>query len=87
MSGKQLAAIAGLVVFEMCSCVRLAHAQSASQQPTATSPDTILLTIFLNHDQSKPLSQINEELTDQGFYKTSPPGAVSVKLPPFSKKP
>jgi len=76
---KQFAAIAGLVVFEMCSCVRLAHAQSVLEQPTAAPADTILLTIFLKHDQSKPLSQINKDLTDQGFYKTFPLAGTQVQ--------
>jgi hypothetical protein len=76
---KQFAAITGLVVFEMRSCVRPALAQSASQLPTAAPSDTILLTIFFKHDQSKPLSQINKELTDQGFYKTFPPAGTQVQ--------
>ena len=40
--------------------------------------DTILLTIFLRHDQSKPLDQINEQLRQQGYYKKFPPPGIEV---------
>jgi hypothetical protein len=40
--------------------------------------DTILLTIFLRHDQSKPLNQINAQLRQQGYYKKFPPPGIEV---------
>jgi hypothetical protein len=40
--------------------------------------DTILLTIFLRHDQSKPLDQINVQLRQQDYYKKSPPPGIDV---------
>ena len=40
--------------------------------------DTILLTIFLRHDQSKPLDQINAQLREQGYYKKFPPPGIEV---------
>jgi hypothetical protein len=39
---------------------------------------TFLLTIFLKHDQSKPLEEINAELRRQGFYKAFPPPGIEV---------
>jgi hypothetical protein len=39
---------------------------------------TFLLTVFLKHDQSKPLGQINAELRQQGFYKAFPPPGIEV---------
>jgi hypothetical protein len=39
---------------------------------------TFLLTIFLKHDQSKPLGKINDELKEQGFFKAFPPPGVQV---------
>jgi hypothetical protein len=48
-----------------------AHAQE-------TKDDTILLTIFLRHDQSKPLDQINAQLREQGYYKKFPPPGIEV---------
>ncbi len=40
--------------------------------------DAILLTIFLRHDQSKPLDQINEELKRTGFRDSFPPPGVDI---------
>jgi hypothetical protein len=40
--------------------------------------DTFLLTIFLRHDESKPLPKINQQLREQGFYKAFPPPGVEV---------
>ncbi|CAE6784270.1 MULTISPECIES: hypothetical protein [Paraburkholderia] len=46
---------------------------------SATSPDdTFLLTIFLRHDESKPLPKINDQLRAQGFFKTFPPPGIEV---------
>lgn len=52
-----------------------ARAQAASPQG---GDDTILLTIFLKHDQSKPLDQINDELRKQGYYQKFPPPGIEV---------
>src|ERR1035438_8183114 len=46
--------------------------------PTAMGDGTFLLTIFLKHDQSKPLGKINDELKEQGFFKAFPPPGVQV---------
>jgi len=39
---------------------------------------SILLTVFLKHDQSKNLNEIQEILTDQGFFEAFPPEGVSI---------
>jgi hypothetical protein len=59
-----------LVVFLMAAPTK------AQQAPT--SEDSILLTVFLKHDQSKPLDQINEQLKRQDYYKKFPPQGVEV---------
>jgi hypothetical protein len=46
--------------------------------PTPAGDGTFLLTIFLKHDQSKPLPKINQQLAEQGFYKAFPPPGVEV---------
>jgi hypothetical protein len=38
----------------------------------------ILLTIFLRHDQSKTLDEINAQLRKQGYYKAFPPAGIEV---------
>jgi hypothetical protein len=49
-------------------------ASAASSAPD----DTFLLTIFLRHDESKPLPKINDQLRAQGFFKTFPPPGIEV---------
>ena len=59
-----------------------AFAQTAAAPPagtaTATPDNALLLTIFLKHDQSRPLSELNEQLAKQGFYKAFPPPGMEV---------
>ena len=40
--------------------------------------DTILLTIFLKHDQSMNLDEINVKLKETGFWKKFPPEGIEV---------
>jgi hypothetical protein len=55
------------------------QAPSAAPIPNAESDKgSILLTVFLRHDQSKPLDQINAELRQQGYYKAFPPAGIEV---------
>ncbi|MEN8513358.1 hypothetical protein [Burkholderia sp. RS02] len=45
---------------------------------TATPDNAVLLTVFLKHDQSRPLAELNAQLAKQGFYKAFPPPGVEV---------
>ena len=40
--------------------------------------DSILLTIMLKHDQSRPLAEINKQLDETGFWKKFPPEGIEV---------
>ena len=65
----------------LIGCLALAAAlPGAAQQPApASGPSgTFLLTIFLKHDQSKPLDQLNEQLQNQKYYETFPPDGIEV---------
>ena len=44
----------------------------------ATPDNAVLLTVFLRHDQSRPLSELNAQLERQGFYKAFPPPGIEV---------
>jgi hypothetical protein len=63
-----------------------ATAQTPAPQPAATpqaaatptADNAIMLTIFLKHDQSRPLGELNAQLEKQGFYKAFPPEGVEV---------
>ena len=52
----------------------------ASPPPSAAAPvqDAILLTIFLRHDQSRPLPELNAQLDKTGFHDRFPPPGVDV---------
>jgi len=64
----------------------LAYPSGAGAQTTAapagnavpTPDNAILLTVFLKHDQSRPLSELNAQLEKQGFYKAFPPPGIEV---------
>lgn len=70
----------------MVAAVLIVVGPAGAQQPPSTSPSvtaetdkgSILLTIFLRHDQSKPLDEINSELRRQGYYKAFPPAGIEV---------
>ena len=59
-----------------------ALAQTVSAPPsgtaTASPEDAILLTVFLKHDQSRPLAELNAQLARQGFYMAFPPPGIEV---------
>ena len=46
--------------------------------PAAEPKNTILLTIFLRHDQSKTLDEIQERLKKTGFDRNFPPEGVEI---------
>jgi len=73
---------AGLTAGLVAGLAGTADAQVAAAPPVgsafATPDNAVLLTVFLRHDQSKPLSAINAELAKQGFYKAFPAAGVEV---------
>ena len=75
---RKLIAMAGVIAALASPALALAQTSTPASPPAANRDDTILLTIFFRHDQSKPLSKINQELADQGFYKAFPPPGTEV---------
>lgn len=55
-----------------------AQVRRAAVANTATPSDAVMLTIHLQHDQSRPLGELREQLDQQGFYKAFPPEGVEV---------
>ena len=54
-------------------------AQIAQTEAAAPTPDNaMMLTVFMKHDQSRPLGELNAQLEKQGFYKAFPPDGVEV---------
>ena len=55
------------------------QAQSVPPSTAVPTPDNaVLLMVFLKHDQSRPLAELNAQLEKQGFYKQFPPAGVEV---------
>ena len=59
-----------------------AAAQTAPAAPAdvaAPTPDNaVMITIFLKHDQSRSLGELNAQLDKQGYYKAFPPEGIEV---------
>jgi hypothetical protein len=54
-------------------------APAAAQTTAAPSGDgSILLTVFLKHDQSKTLGEINQALEQHGYFDKFPPKGIEV---------
>jgi len=55
------------------------RAQNAPAENAAPTPDnSVMITVFLKHDQSRPLGELNAQLEKQGYYKAFPPAGVEV---------
>jgi hypothetical protein len=68
--------MASVVAWGGCTSAQTAAPPSGSA--TATPDNAILLTVFLKHDQSRPLRELNAQLAKQGFYKAFPPAGMEV---------
>lgn len=55
-----------------------AAAVPAAKVGTATPDNAVMLTVFLKHDQSRPLGELKDQLAKQGFHKVFPPAGVEV---------
>jgi hypothetical protein len=70
------AALAGILAFNSGAMAQTAAAPAENAAPTADN--AVMLTIFLKHDQSRPLSELQAQLDRQGFYKAFPPAGIEV---------
>jgi hypothetical protein len=70
------AALAGVVTLNSGAGAQTATAPAENAAPT--SDNALLLTVFLKHDQSRPLGELNAQLERQGFYKAFPPPGIEV---------
>jgi hypothetical protein len=68
----------------LLASISMAQNQSAAPSNTAASPQAgaqkgmMMLTIFLRHDESKTLDQINTDLKAHGYFDNFPPKGVEV---------
>src|SRR5260370_7894561 len=79
--------IGSLIAAAALAAALSANSGAVAQTPPAPAPaenaaptadNAVLLTIFLKHDQSRPLSELNAQLEKQGFYKAFPPPPIEV---------
>jgi hypothetical protein len=76
------AARSGVAALMLIAVAGGASAQTTAPPPVGseapTADNAILLTIFLKHDQSRPLGELDAQLAKQGFYKAFPPPGIEV---------
>jgi hypothetical protein len=77
------AALTGVLAFGPDAGAQTAAAPTENAKPAAepagpAADNAVLLTIFLKHDQSRPLSELNAQLEKQGYYKAFPPSGTEV---------
>ncbi len=75
-SWMAVAALAGVLALGPHARAQTAAATAGNTAPTADN--AVMLTVFLKHDQSRPLGELNAQLEKQGFYKAFPPPGVEV---------
>ena len=76
-----MAVLAGVLAFSSGAAAQTAPSQTASppaENAAPTADNAVMLTVFLKHDQSRPLSELNAQLQRQGYYKAFPPEGVEV---------
>ncbi len=72
-----MAALAGILAFNSGAAAQTPPV-AAGNAAAATADNAVMLTVFLKHDQSRPLAELNAQLERQGFYKAFPPAGVEV---------
>ena len=73
-----LTVLASAMLFNASSAQTPTPTPTPANTATPTSDNAVMLTIFLKHDQSRPLAELNAQLEKQGFYKAFPPDGVEV---------
>jgi hypothetical protein len=74
-----MAAMNAALIFNTGASAQPAPPPATSTENATPTPDNaVMLTVFLKHDQSRPLGELNAQLDRQGFYKAFPPAGVEV---------
>jgi hypothetical protein len=76
-----MATLVGVLAFSLGVAAQTAPPQAApppAGNAAPTADNAVMLTVFLKHDQSRPLGELNAQLQRQGFYKAFPPDGVEV---------
>ena len=73
-----MVAVAGVLAFNSGVCAQTPATQAPTENAAPTADIAVMLTVFLKHDQSRPLSELNAQLDRQGYYKAFPPAGIEV---------
>ena len=76
--GSLMAMVTLAVVLAFNSGAGAQTAAAPAENAAPTADNAVMLTIFLKHDQSRPLGELNAQLEKQGFYKAFPPSGIEV---------
>jgi hypothetical protein len=76
--GSLMAIVALTGVLAVNPGARAQTATKPAENAAPTADNAVMLTVFLKHDQSRPLGELNAQLEKQGFYKAFPPAGVEV---------
>jgi len=66
-----------IVAQSLAAMLSLAAVTSSAQAPAPTQ-DSFMLTIFLRHDQSKTLDELQKHLKETGFTDAFPPQGIEI---------
>ena len=72
-----LVALAGALLWGGGAAAQTAPPAS-TDAATPTPDNAVMITVFLKHDQSRPLGELNAQLDKQGYYKAFPPEGIEV---------
>jgi len=73
-----IGALAGLLAFGSGAGAQTTPTPAPGESAAPTADDAVMLTIFLKHDETRPLGELNAQLEKQGFYKAFPPPGIEV---------
>ncbi len=71
-------AFASNAFFSSSALAQAATTPAPAENAAPTADNAVMITIFLKHDQSRPLSELNAQLDRQGYYKAFPPAGIEV---------
>jgi hypothetical protein len=77
-SWTTMAVLAGALAYGSAVAAQTTPAPAPAENAAPTADNAVMLTVFLKHDQSRPLSELNAQLQRQGYYKAFPPDGVEV---------
>jgi hypothetical protein len=77
---RSVVSVTAATAFSLCMGHAVGQTTAAPPAGAAgpSADNAVLLTVFLKHDQSRPLGELNAQLAKQGFYKAFPPPGVEV---------